>query len=167
VWDAARERKLATLQGHTSAISVVTWSPDGRRLASSCAGYGWAGQTGQTDVGEVKIWDAAAGREILTLKGHTGKVHSVSWSPDGKRLATGSADGTVKVWDASAGRELLAYTGKVTSVSWSPDSKRLALGSSDGTAKVWEAASIEAVQEWTRQDRARDDLLAETRPVRN
>jgi dipeptidyl aminopeptidase/acylaminoacyl peptidase len=157
VWDLARERVLATLRGHTSAISVVTWSPDGHRLASSCAGYGleW-----QEQVGEVKIWDAADGREMLTLKGHRGNVHSVSWSPDGKRLATGSEDGTVRVWDASGGRELLAYTSMVTSVSWSPDGKRLAIGSRDGTAKVWEAASIEAVKEWARQDRALDDSLA-------
>src|SRR5262249_20850030 len=121
------------------------------------AGYGIERQR---EVGEVKIWDAADGREMLTLKGHTGKVHSVSWSPDGKRLATGSADGTVKVWDASGGRELLAYKGKVTSVSWSPDGKQLASGSWDGTVKVWEAASIEAVQEWARQDPALDDILA-------
>jgi dipeptidyl aminopeptidase/acylaminoacyl peptidase len=156
VWDAARARVLATLQGYTSAISVVTWSPDGCRLAFASAG---SGRAGQTDVAEVKIWDAAVGRELVTLKGHMGNVHSVSWSPDGKRLATGSED-AVKVWDASGGRELLAYTGKFTSVSWSPDGKRLAIGSRDGTAKVLEAASIEAVQLWARQDHALQGILA-------
>jgi hypothetical protein len=45
-------------------------------------------------------------------------------------------------------------------VAWSPDGKRLATGSSDGTAKVWDAASALAVQEWVRQDRAVEDLLA-------
>src|SRR5262249_55742781 len=40
-------------------------------------------------------------REVLTLKGHTSAVMCVSWSPDGKRLATGSDDGTTKVWDAA------------------------------------------------------------------
>src|SRR5262249_49468877 len=114
----------------------------------------------ETDVGEVKIWNAADGREMLTLKGHTGKVHSLSWSPDGKRLATGSEGGTVKVWDASGGRELLAYTGKNNSVSWSPDGNRLAIGSGEGRARVWEEASEEAVQEWARQDRALEDILA-------
>jgi dipeptidyl aminopeptidase/acylaminoacyl peptidase len=157
VWDVARKRVLATLQGHTSAISVVAWSPDGYRLASSSAGYG---SEAHTDVGEVKIWDAAGGRQLLTLKGHTGKVHSVSWSPDGKRLATGSEGGTVKLWDASSGRELLAYTGQIHSVSWSPDGKQLAMGTRSGTVKVCEAASKEAVQEWARQDRALEDSLA-------
>ena len=84
----------------------------------------------------------AAG-ELLTLKGHAGPVCSVSWSPDGTRLATGSEDGTAKVWDAAGGRELLTlkgHTGWVRSVSWSPDGTRLATGSEDGTAKVWDAA---------------------------
>jgi WD domain, G-beta repeat len=87
----------------------------------------------------------------------------VSWSPDGKRLATGSEDSTAKVWDAAAGRELLTLKGHrsaVWSVSWSPDGMRLATGSADGTAKVWEAAGAEAVQEWARQDRAVQDHVA-------
>jgi len=156
LWDTTHGRKLASFPGHTSAISVVAWSPDGQQLASSCAGYGWEGLS---DVGEVKIWNAADGREMLTLKGHTGKVTSVSWSPDGKRLAIGSYNGTVKLWDASSGRELLGYTAMITSVSWSPDGKRLALGSWDGTVRLQEATNREAVQEWARQDRALEDGL--------
>jgi hypothetical protein len=109
------------------------------------------------------VWTAATGRELLALKGHAGGVNVVSWSPDGRRLATGSFDGTAKVWDVAAGRELLTlkgHTNQVSSVSWSPDGQRLATGSLDGTARVWDAASAEAVQEWGRQDRAVQDLLA-------
>ena len=79
-----------------------------------------------------------------TLKGHTGSVLSVAWSPDGKRLATASDDKTAKVWDAASGQELLTlkgHTNIVDSVAWSPDGKRLATASWDGTAKVWDAAS--------------------------
>jgi WD40 repeat protein len=53
----------------------------------------------------VKVWDAATGQQTLTLKGHTGGVESVAFSPDGKRLASGSGDQTVKVWDAATGQE--------------------------------------------------------------
>jgi len=151
VWQASGGRKSLTLKGHTNGVWSVCWSPDGTRLA-----------TGSSD-GTAKVWDAAGGRELLTLKGHTGYVYSVCWSPDGARLATGSSDGTAKVWDAAGGRELLTlkgHTGYVWSVSWSPDGKRLATGSVDGTAKVWDAAGAEAVQEWVRQDRAVQDLLA-------
>jgi hypothetical protein len=85
------------------------------------------------------------GRELLTLKGHTGMVFSVAWSPDGARLATASPDGTAKIWDAAVGRELLTlkgFGGLIFSVAWSPDGARLATGtgSYDGAARVWDAA---------------------------
>ena len=69
----------------------MAFSPDGKRIVS--------GSWDKT----VKVWDAARGQEILTLKGHTDLVTSVAFSPDGKRIASGSEDKTVKVWDASAG----------------------------------------------------------------
>jgi WD40 repeat protein len=55
----------------------------------------------------VKVWDAATRQEPLTLKGQTGEVRSMAFSPDGHRLASGSLDGTVKVWDAATGQEML------------------------------------------------------------
>jgi WD40 repeat protein len=44
------------------------------------------------------VWDAGTGRGLLTLSGHSGEVKSVAWSPDGKRLASASNDGTVQVY---------------------------------------------------------------------
>ena len=62
--------------------------------------------------------------DLLTLKGHTDRVTSVAYSPDGKRLASGSGDKTVKVWDLQTGQELLTFkghTGGVWTVAFSPD----------------------------------------------
>jgi WD40 repeat protein len=86
------------------------------------------------------------GRETLTLKGHADWVTSVSFSPDGKRIVSGSFDRTVKVWDAQTGEELLTlkgHSGNVRSVSFSPDGKRIVSGSSDETVKVWDISSLD------------------------
>ncbi len=51
------------------------------------------------------MWDPATGEEKRPLRGHTGAVNSVSFSPDGQMLASGSSDETVRVWDPSTGEE--------------------------------------------------------------
>jgi len=69
-------------------------------------------------------------------------VQSVSFSPDGKRIVSGSWDKTLKVWDAQTGQETLTLKGHsntVNSVSFSPDGKRIVSGSYDNTLKVWDA----------------------------
>jgi len=80
--------------------------------------------------------------EVLTLKGHTDRITSASYSADGSRLVTGSWDGTAKVWDTNKGAEVLTlkgHKGRVSSVSFSPDGGRVVTGSDDKTAKVWDA----------------------------
>jgi WD40 domain-containing protein len=87
------------------------------------------------------VWDAASGQELLTLKGHTTGVISVSFSPEGLRIVSGSWDGTLKVWDAAGGQELLTlkgHAGEVRSVGFSPNGTRIISGSHDGTIKIWD-----------------------------
>jgi WD40 repeat protein len=139
-WDAA----LVTLEGHRSSVNSVAFSPDGKRMASSSCD------------GAVKLWDSESGKLRTTLEGHSdsGKpvnllkghfrssVNSVVFSPDDKRLASGSQNGTVKLWDTNSGQLWAMLTtcgGSVHGVAFSPDGKLLALGSSE--VQLWDVES--------------------------
>jgi WD40 repeat protein len=81
---------------------------------------------------------------VLNLTGHKNGVFNVTFSPDGKYLATASKDHSVKLWDAATGDEIRTYrghTGTVYSVCFSPDGKRLASASEDRTIRIWDAGS--------------------------
>ena len=77
------------------------------------------------------------------LKGHTGEVHSVAYSPDGQHTISGSYDRTIRIWDAETGDlvgdPLKGHTGAVHSVAYSPDGQHIISGSYDSTIRIWDA----------------------------
>ncbi|MEH2248645.1 AAA-like domain-containing protein, partial [Nostoc sp.] len=79
-------------------------------------------------------------REQNRLEGHSERVNSVVFSPDGKTLASASADKTIKLWNLDTGKEITTLSGHsaaVNSVVFSPDGKTLASASADKTIKLW------------------------------
>jgi hypothetical protein len=102
------------------------------------------------------VWDAETGRELLTLRGHTGPVTSLAFSPTGQHLSSGGRPftyggppGEVKVWDAETGREVLTLPGCPTDpsgVSWSPDGKRLATASYERAVVIRDITTLEKIQ---------------------
>ncbi|MCX6878948.1 MAG: protein kinase, partial [Verrucomicrobia bacterium] len=86
---------------------------------------------------------------------HEGAVTSASFSPDGTRVVTASADKTARVWDAANGKpvgEPMRHEAGVFRASFSPDGTRVLTASDDKTARVWDAASGKPLGEPMRHD---------------
>ena len=121
-------------EGTSGPVYSLTWSPDGRILASS--GFG-----------QVKLWDSATRKEIATLEGHTSYVWGLAWSPDGSTLGSASQDGTVRLWDTSSFKNsVILHTGWAYCVAWSPDGKYLVVGTESGKSQIWDIEQSEIVR---------------------
>ena len=132
LWDVATGTLRNTFEGYTFNVKNVSFSPDGKTLVS--VGGGWRDET-------VRLWDVAS-RTLRDIFQHGGGL-SVSFSPDGKIVASGSSDETVRLWDVSEGtlrNTLEGHTDEVNSVSFSPDGQTLASGSSDETVRLWDVS---------------------------
>lgn len=137
------DRLRAVLVGHIETITSGAFSPDGTRFVTA------------SEDGTARVWDVQTGSELSIFQGHRSdalsqpyrfldlrrKITSVSFSPDGTRVATGSWDQTVRVWDAQTGGQIVVVNAGntvVNSVSFSPDGLHILVASKDA-ATVWDA----------------------------
>lgn len=136
IWDAVNVNELMKIN---AVGGVASYSPDGKHIISTDSQIGAI---------RIKIWDAITGKELLMLSGHEATIWSLSYSPDGTRIASGSVDKTIRIWDTVNGVELRTLRGHgdwpdypeispVTSVAFSPEGKLLASCSYDYTVRIW------------------------------
>ena len=92
--------------------------------------------------------DAATGKEVHLLQGHTGEIVSMTFSPDSKYVLTGSYDTTVRLWDVNTGNELQCFTGGTDltmAVAFAKDPRYVISGSLDGETTIWDRATGKVV----------------------
>ncbi len=142
LWDISdphHPSPLGTLLGHTSGVSAVAFSPDGRTLAT--ASYD----------NKARLWDISNPHDpqpLSILTGHNKGVYSVAFSADGRTLATASFDYTAQLWDVSDLHHpgllgtLTGHGEGVYSVAFSPDGHTLATTSADNTARLWDVHDL-------------------------
>ncbi|MEM7314692.1 MAG: hypothetical protein AAF497_16220, partial [Planctomycetota bacterium] len=146
VWDSSNWELKFELVGHTNnRIESVTFSPDGRRLAS-----------GGFD-GSVRIWDATTGKHIRTFDNHdaeTGRISGLQFHPNSRLIISAQCNGDIRIWDTETGEERLAIwpnRGYLNFAGFSPDGQ-FAISEHEGTLHYHDvetgesAAIIEAIE---------------------
>lgn len=129
LWHVLERREIGRLAGHVRYVRALTFSPNGKLLASA------------SQEGVIKVWDTESRRERWSIEG------GLSWdafrfSPDGTLLAAGTT--SIQLYDAGSGQlrgKLQGHQGAVGSLAFTPDGRQLISGSMDGTVRVWGVAS--------------------------
>ena len=157
LWNAQNGEQHKTILQHNSAVRSVAFSRDGKTIATGSFGENNNPEVASSNHTGIRyeiykmrdsnfdtplqVWDVSTGKHIDTLSGHTNRIVSIAYSPNGSIIATGSDDNTVRLWDAHTSEHIRTFTGHtedVNTVAFSPDGKTLISGSYDGSVLLWD-----------------------------
>ncbi|MEM7536309.1 MAG: serine/threonine-protein kinase [Chloroflexota bacterium] len=122
---------IQTYRGHKSDILSVSWSKDGKQLAS-----------GSRD-NTIRVWDVVSGELLNIFEGHTNDVFSISWSKDSSKFVSSSYQEAI-VWDSTTGEQIQILNGHVDwvrSVDWSMAEAQIASGGYDNDIRIWDSTT--------------------------
>jgi eukaryotic-like serine/threonine-protein kinase len=152
---------------HNSWVFALSFHPTQKYFVSAAglpngniAGYPENAQ--EVTPGKARVWDMTTGQCLATLTGHQASIQSAAFSPDGRWLATGGADGSVRLWDGmtfASRLNLPPQGGSVSSVVFAPDSRSLAIGAARSVV-VWDVLNARQRYTLSRDDHGRKLTLA-------
>ena len=140
----------AIFAGHVDFVNGLSFSPDGKFLASAGA------------EGRILLWDVKTGKQIRALAGHSDEVNAVAFNPEGTMLASAGVDSTIRLWNPSTGEQafiLMGHQGAVRTVAFSPNGKKLISAGEDGRMLVWDVRTGELKKQIGGQTAAVNDLI--------
>jgi WD40 repeat protein len=142
VWDVASRSAVLTLDNEDQPINVAAFSPDGDRIVTAgCDEPLDELQDCRSNV--ARVWEAASGALLTTLRGHRADIQTASFSPDGSRVLTASGDGTARVWNAMTGEMLMMLNDPGNSwmltAAFSPSGEQI-ITASFGSVHIWDVA---------------------------
>ncbi|XP_057713423.1 fizzy-related protein homolog isoform X2 [Corythoichthys intestinalis] len=141
----------ARLYGKLKVTRLCDLSVDGDSVTSVCWNERGSLVAVGTHKGYVQIWDAAGGRKLSTLEGHSARVGALAWN--GEQLSSGSRDRVILQRDIrtppSAEKRLQGHRQEVCGLKWSPDHQHLASGGNDNKLLVWNSSSLLPVQQYS------------------
>jgi WD40 repeat protein len=170
VWNSSTGELLITLEGPALAFNSAEFSPDGSRIATG--GFDgrarvWDARSGSMlaesascgdgislvrflpreenllfSLGFIRIWDMVSEDRFSMLSFGDAFTKTVSFNPDGSRIATASNDNVVKIWDTATGKLVLRLSGHtkhVGSAEFSSDGTRIISSSADRSIRIWDA----------------------------
>jgi WD40 repeat protein len=148
VWDVDAGKELHVLPRGRGLTAAAAFSPDGKLLATATSLPGaLKGKERQPVPAEIKVYDVADGRALLTLKADGARPTALAFSPDGKLLASATSDRGIQFWNPSARegealvRALPEDGGMIHNLAFSPDGARLYAGGFDGLVRIYEVSS--------------------------
>jgi WD40 repeat protein/predicted Ser/Thr protein kinase len=147
--------------GHSNAITALAVSPDSRVLATGAGLAGVGRDLRPSGDNAIKVWDLTTFELRCELPGHENWIAALKFSPDGRKLASGSADQTIRLWDVAAKR--LDWVSRplpqaVTRVCFAPDGRTLFSGTSDGVIQRWSLTRQPENRRFSRQTAGLDFL---------
>ncbi len=133
-------------RSHITRPYIFAFSPDGKTIASTS--WGKPKRTTGRGIWAVEVWDVATGEDKAILIGHTMRVNSIAYSPDGKTIATGGwhYDNTVRLWNAQTGENISTsrmHTKRDTFVVFSSDGTTYAAAGDDNVVHLWDGKTGE------------------------
>jgi WD40 repeat protein len=134
LWDTLTEKQLTLLNGYTTSVHSVMWSPDGTHVLAKMAKRI---ATLAADTGDEL--DETPTSQLLGLK-DMGEPFSIQFSPDGSKIVARCPDATAQLFELDTGAMVQTFSGHtsgITSVVFSPDGTKILTGSYDGTARIW------------------------------